>query len=157
MKSECKKIVDSILKNTQYNPINKTGFEYDVTNMFFHPCELKRGEVELMGIIDFLERLASQLWGTPFLVCTIAVGVYYLIATKAFSFIHLGHIFKNTFGTLTKKNPRKRLLDMFLRGKRFALLSVAAWVLVMSVVWRQQLLWAALVHCSGSGRGLSLA
>lgn len=77
MKSECKKIVDSILKNTQYNPINKTGFEYDVTNMFFHPCELK-------------------------------IGVYYLIATKAFSFIHLGHIFKNTFGTLTKKESKEK-------------------------------------------------
>ena len=56
-----------------------------------------------MGIVAFFEWLGEQLWGTPFLVFTIAVGVYYLIATKAFSFVHLGHIFKNTFGTLAQK------------------------------------------------------
>lgn len=61
-----------------------------------------------MGIIEFLEWLGAGLWGTPFLVFTIVIGVYFISVTKAFSFIHLGHIFKNTFGTLAKKESRAK-------------------------------------------------
>lgn len=60
------------------------------------------------NFISFLEWLGEELWGTPFIVFTIVIGVYYIIATRAFSFVHLGHIFKNTFGTLTKKESRTK-------------------------------------------------
>lgn len=56
-----------------------------------------------MGIVGFLEKLASLMWGTPFLAFTIAIGIYFLFASKGFNFRYLGHIFKNTFGTLRGK------------------------------------------------------
>ena len=63
------------------------------------------------NFISFLEWLGEELWGTPFIVFTIVIGVYYIIATRAFSFVHLGHIFKNTFGTLTKKESRTKAME----------------------------------------------
>lgn len=35
-----------------------------------------------MGFTDFLEWLGTQLWGMPFLVFTIVIGVYYVFATR---------------------------------------------------------------------------
>lgn len=61
-----------------------------------------------MGFTDFLEWLGTQLWGMPFLVFTIVIGVYYVFATKAFSFVHIGHIFKSTFGTLRKQESKNK-------------------------------------------------
>ncbi len=56
-----------------------------------------------MTINEFFDQLGSLLWGTPFLVFTIVIGVYFTIASGGFSIFRLGHIFKNTFGTLTQK------------------------------------------------------
>lgn len=61
-----------------------------------------------MGFTDFLEWLGTQLWGMPFLVFTIVIGVYYVFATRAFSFVHIGHIFKSTFGTLRKQESKNK-------------------------------------------------
>lgn len=61
-----------------------------------------------MGIVDFLNWLANNLWGTPFLAFTIVIGIYFTLATKGFSFAHLGHIFKTTLGSLTKKETNTK-------------------------------------------------
>lgn len=61
-----------------------------------------------MSATDFINWLSSEMWGTPFLVFTIAIGIYFLFASKGFSFAHFGYIFKNTFGTMTKKESKTK-------------------------------------------------
>lgn len=51
-----------------------------------------------------LKSLSSFLWGTPLIVTVIGVGLYFTIGSRFFQFRRFGHIMKNTFGQMFKKD-----------------------------------------------------
>lgn len=54
--------------------------------------------------MQFIEKLAGWLWGTPLIVAIIGIGVFFTIFSGFFQFRFLGHIFKQTFGKMLKKD-----------------------------------------------------
>lgn len=54
----------------------------------------------MVAILNYLDGL---LWGTPFIVFVVAVGIYFTVGSKFFAFRHFGHIFKNTVLKATDK------------------------------------------------------
>ncbi len=53
---------------------------------------------------EFLDKLVGWLWGTPLIVTILATGLYFTFGTKFFQFSHFGHIWKQTFGKLIKRD-----------------------------------------------------
>ena len=60
-----------------------------------------------MSALDFANKLSGMLWGTPLLVTVIGGGIFYTLLSKFFTFRYFGHMLKNTFGTLLKKDESK--------------------------------------------------
>ena len=60
-----------------------------------------------MTALDFVNNLSGILWGTPLLVTVLFGGAFYTVITGLFSFRYFGHMMKNTFGTLLKKDESK--------------------------------------------------
>ncbi len=49
-----------------------------------------------MSVIELVRTMNSYLWGDVFVFGTIAIGLYFTIRSKFFTFFHFGHIWKNT-------------------------------------------------------------
>ena len=60
-----------------------------------------------MTALDFVNNLDGILWGTPLLVTVLFGGFFYTFISGFFSFHYFGHMLKNTFGTLLKKDDSK--------------------------------------------------
>ncbi|WZL73851.1 sodium:alanine symporter family protein [Clostridiaceae bacterium 35-E11] len=54
-----------------------------------------------------LEAISKFMWGTPLLVIILFTGMFFTFATGFFQFRYFGHIMKQTFGKLTKKDDEK--------------------------------------------------
>ena len=63
----------------------------------------KRGGIDV-DLSAKLQSISAFLWDTPFLVCIIALGIYLTVRSGFFSFVHFGHIWKHTMGSLLKKD-----------------------------------------------------
>jgi len=64
-----------------------------------------------MTALDFVNNLSGILWGTPLLVTVLFGGAFYTIISGLFSFRYFGHMMKNTFGTLLKKDESKQTAE----------------------------------------------
>ena len=53
---------------------------------------------------EIIKQIDSFLWGDPFIYGTIAIGLFLTLCSGVFSVRHFGHIWKNTLGTIGKKN-----------------------------------------------------
>ena len=51
-----------------------------------------------MSFYDIINSIDGFLWGTPFLVFVLAVGLYFTVRGKMFTICHLGHVLKHTIG-----------------------------------------------------------
>ena len=52
----------------------------------------------------FFEKLVGWLWGVPLIVTILGTGLYFTISTGFFQFAKFGHIIKETFGSILKKD-----------------------------------------------------
>ena len=52
----------------------------------------------------FVEKLVGWIWGIPLIVIILGTGLYLTLSTGCFQFTKFGHILKNTFGNLIKKD-----------------------------------------------------
>lgn len=59
-------------------------------------------------MIDFLNTLNDFLWGTPFILFVMLIGLYFTVKGGMFTFTHFGHIMKNTLGSLMSSEARKK-------------------------------------------------
>lgn len=59
-------------------------------------------------IYDTLCNIDDLLWDTPFLVMLIVCGIYLTIRSGFFSFLHFGHVLKNTFGSLFDNSQHEK-------------------------------------------------
>jgi len=53
---------------------------------------------------EVLDKIDGFLWGMPFILFVLAVGLYYMIRSGFFSIVHLPYIMRNTIGKLTSKD-----------------------------------------------------
>ena len=60
-----------------------------------------------MSIVEILGKIEGFVWGTPFTVTLLAIGLIYMLISKGFVFRYFGHALKNTLGTAMKKEGRK--------------------------------------------------
>lgn len=58
-------------------------------------------------MVEFMEALASFLWGPPLLILISVTGVYFTVRSGFFQFSKFGHIISQTFGTLFKKSEKE--------------------------------------------------
>ncbi|MCI1931726.1 MAG: sodium:alanine symporter family protein [Clostridia bacterium] len=61
-----------------------------------------------MTFADVLYYLDDLLWGKPFLVFVLFIGLYFTLRAKFFPFAHFGHIMKNTLGSVTSKEANNK-------------------------------------------------
>lgn len=54
-------------------------------------------------LAEVLNKLDSFLWGMPFIVFVIAVGLYFTLGSGLFTLTHFRHIMKNTLGSMLSK------------------------------------------------------
>lgn len=47
---------------------------------------------------EFLDAVDGFLWGMPFIIFVLVIGLYYTLRSGLFSIIHLHYIMKNTIG-----------------------------------------------------------
>ena len=59
-------------------------------------------------MVNFLNTLNDFLWGTPFIVFVMAVGVYFTVKGKFFPFRYFGHIMKHTALNMTGKEANEK-------------------------------------------------
>lgn len=52
----------------------------------------------------FFEKLNDFLWGPPLIILMVGTGLFFSIKTRFFQFRYFGHIMKNTFGKMGKKD-----------------------------------------------------
>ena len=57
---------------------------------------------------DFLISLNNFIWGAPFILFVMIIGLYFTARSGFFTFTHFGHVMKNTLGSLTSKEARKK-------------------------------------------------
>ncbi len=68
----------------------------------------KRKEGKLNYMVDFLVSLNNFIWGAPFILFVMLIGLYFTARSGLFTFAHFGHVMKNTLGSLTSKEARKK-------------------------------------------------
>ena len=59
-------------------------------------------------MVDFLVSLNNFIWGAPFILFVMLIGLYFTARSGLFTFAHFGHVMKNTLGSLTSKEARKK-------------------------------------------------
>ena len=59
-----------------------------------------------MAVINFLNWLDGILWGTPFLIFCMVLGLYFMLRGGFFPFRHFGHILKNTVFEKATQNDK---------------------------------------------------
>ena len=72
-----------------------------------------------MAVINFLNWLDGILWGTPFLIFCMVLGLYFMLRGGFFPFRHFGHILKNTVfakATETDKNGNGKISPFLWTG-----------------------------------------
>ncbi|MDD5922030.1 MAG: amino acid carrier protein [Eubacteriales bacterium] len=57
---------------------------------------------------EVLNTIDGFLWGMPFIIFVLVIGLYYTIRGKFFPITHFGYIMKNTIGTMFGKNKQKQ-------------------------------------------------
>lgn len=57
-----------------------------------------------MSIMELVEWLVEQVWGTPLIVLVLGSGVYLTIRTGFFQFVSFGHVLRQTVGKLFSKD-----------------------------------------------------
>ncbi len=65
----------------------------------------------LQKVAEINGELNSFIWGIPGLVLLIGTGILLTVVTKVFQISHIGHWFKQTVGTLFKKNGASKKRD----------------------------------------------
>lgn len=60
------------------------------------------------AIGNWLQGIADVLWGMPFIVFVICVGLYYVIGSGFFSFRYFGHTMKYTLGKMQNKESNSK-------------------------------------------------
>ena len=65
----------------------------------------------LQKVTEINSVLNSFIWGVPGLVLLIGTGILLTLLTKVFQISHVGHWFKNTVGTLFKKDGSTKKRD----------------------------------------------
>lgn len=61
-----------------------------------------------MSFADVLFSIDDVLWGKPFLVFVLFIGLYFTVRGKFFPFVHFGHIMKNTLGSMLSKEANTK-------------------------------------------------
>lgn len=51
-------------------------------------------------LYDTVTKINAFLWGWPFIIFIIFIGIYFILASKCFPIVHFGHIMKYTIGSL---------------------------------------------------------
>ncbi len=57
---------------------------------------------------DIIGKIGSFLWGPPMIIAIIGCGLYLTLKSGFFSFRYIGHVFKNTLGTMAKKESKEK-------------------------------------------------
>ena len=100
------------------------------------------------AIGNWLQGIADVLWGMPFIIFVICVGLYYVIGSGFFSFRYFGHTMKYTIRRAIAKRP-DALARLRLPASRLEALSVEP----ISPASRPLLQLEALERFSGCGCG----
>lgn len=45
-------------------------------------------------LYDTVTKINAFLWGWPFIIFIIFIGIYFILASKCFPIVHFGHIMK---------------------------------------------------------------
>ena len=61
-----------------------------------------------MSFYEVMDAIDSFLWGTPFLVFVILVGLYFTLRSGMFTISHFGHVMKHTMGSMTSKEANAK-------------------------------------------------
>lgn len=59
-------------------------------------------------LAEVLNKIDSFLWGMPFLIFVIFIGLYFTVKSGLFTLTHINHIMKNTIGSVVGKNKEKQ-------------------------------------------------
>lgn len=57
---------------------------------------------------EVLSKISGFLWGTPFLLFILSIGLYFTAGSKFFVFTHFKHIMKQTLGSLFSKEANEK-------------------------------------------------
>jgi len=60
------------------------------------------------SVANFIYNLDDILWGKPFLIFVLFIGLYFTVRSGFFPFVHFGHIMKNTLGSMTSKEANTK-------------------------------------------------
>lgn len=63
-------------------------------------------------MVALLNQINDLVWGMPFIIFVLIVGVYYMIRGGFFTITHFGHIMHNTLASLTSKEARTKTEGM---------------------------------------------
>ena len=65
------------------------------------------------GFFDLVIGFSNWLWGTPMLLLLAGGGIFLTFRLGFFQFIHLGYIWKQTFGKMFQKSEDKDAISPF--------------------------------------------
>ena len=73
---------------------------------------------------EVIGSIGSFLWGPPMIIAIIGCGLLLTVKSKFFVFRNIGHIFKNTLGTMTEKDSaaKEKKKGAYPHSKQFVLL-----------------------------------
>ncbi len=61
--------------------------------------------------MELFEKIVGWLWGPPLLILMTVTGLYFTIGSGFFQFAKFGHVMRNTFGTMFKKEDKDGEVD----------------------------------------------